>query len=167
MASIDKTYLYRWEDYVKLRDWCKSVGTIVDDYGNTLTPLNWLWENDEDNFNEVITRQIKNCEERYQRGECKYLVDEGYITQEEYDNWDVMKHIWGIPVWNTSTELDVWLIRNCPLDFIQERLREQYGRGGRKKHLLRIMTTICMTKLKNTLHHTTHTNAMAWVKTSR
>ena len=133
MAAIDKTYLYRWEDYVKLRDWCKSVGTIVDDYGNTLTPLNWLWENDEDNFNEVITRQIKDCEERYQRGECKYLVVEGYITQEEYDNWDVMKHIWGIPVWNTSTELDVWLIRNCPLDFIQERLREQYGGGWSKE----------------------------------
>lgn len=133
MAAIDKTYLYKWEDYVKLRDWCKSVGTIVDDYGNTLTPLNWLWENNEDDFNKVIARQIKDCKERYQRGECKYLVDEGYITQEEYDNWDVMKHIWGIPVWNTSTELDVWLIRNCPLDFIQDRLKEQYGGGWSKQ----------------------------------
>lgn len=28
MAAIDKTYLYKWEDYVKLRDWCQSVGTI-------------------------------------------------------------------------------------------------------------------------------------------
>lgn len=133
MAAIDKTYLYKWEDYVKLRDWCQSVGTIVDDYGNTITPLNWLWENDEDDFNEVITRQIKECKERYQRGEYKRLVDEGYITQEEYDNWDVMKHIWGIPVWNTSTELDVWLIRNCPIDFIQDRLKEQYGGGWSKQ----------------------------------
>lgn len=133
MAAIDKTYLYRWEDYERLRDWCKSVGTIVDDYGNTLTPLNWLWENDKDNFNDVIARQIKDCKERYQRGKYKYLIDEGYITKEEYDNWDAMKHIWGIPVWNTSTELDVWLIRNCPLDFIQDRLKEQYGGGWSKQ----------------------------------
>lgn len=30
-------------------------------------------------------------------------------------------------LWNTPTYFDVWLIRNCPLDFIQDRLKEQYG----------------------------------------
>lgn len=31
------------------------------------------------------------------------------------------------PVWNTSEAFDKWLYFNCPLSFIQERLREQYG----------------------------------------
>jgi hypothetical protein len=28
--------------------------------------------------------------------------------------------------WNTPTYFDIWLMKNCPLDFIQERLHEQY-----------------------------------------
>lgn len=31
------------------------------------------------------------------------------------------------PVWNTSESFDRWLYFNCPLPFIQERLKEQYG----------------------------------------
>lgn len=31
-----------------------------------------------------------------------------------------------IILWNTPTYFDVWLIRNCPIDFIQDRLKEQY-----------------------------------------
>lgn len=30
------------------------------------------------------------------------------------------------PVWNTSYGFDRWLYKNCPLDFIQKRLSEQY-----------------------------------------
>ena len=36
------------------------------------------------------------------------------------------------PVWNTPVYLDIWLIRNCPIEFIQERLKEQYGGGWSK-----------------------------------
>lgn len=32
-------------------------------------------------------------------------------------------------LWNTSFIQDLWLKKFCPLDFIQERLREQYGDG--------------------------------------
>lgn len=38
-----------------------------------------------------------------------------------------------LPVWNTPTYLDIWLIRNCPLGFIQDRLKEQYGGGWSKE----------------------------------
>lgn len=31
------------------------------------------------------------------------------------------------PVWNTPESFDRWLYYNCPLSFIQERLREQYS----------------------------------------
>ena len=30
-------------------------------------------------------------------------------------------------LWNTPSYMDKWLIRNCPIDFIQKRLKEQYG----------------------------------------
>jgi hypothetical protein len=30
-------------------------------------------------------------------------------------------------LWNTPTYFDVWLIRYCPIDFIQGRLKQQYG----------------------------------------
>lgn len=30
-------------------------------------------------------------------------------------------------LWNTPCYMDKWLIRNCPIDFIQNRLKEQYG----------------------------------------
>lgn len=31
------------------------------------------------------------------------------------------------PVWNTPTSFDRWLYNNCPLEFIQKRLSEQYS----------------------------------------
>ena len=37
-----------------------------------------------------------------------------------------------VPVWNTPLYLDIYLIRYCPLDFIHDRLKEQYGEGWSK-----------------------------------
>lgn len=39
---------------------------------------------------------------------------------------DAEKHF-EIPLWNTPTYFDIWLIRNCHIDFIQDRLKDQYG----------------------------------------
>lgn len=133
MAAIDKTYLYRWEDYEALLNWCKSVGAVTDDYGLTIIPLNWLWEYSKEEFEDSINRQIKECWEHYHKGLYKESLDKGWISKEDYDNWVPLKHIWGIPVWNTSTRLDIFLIRNCPLEFIQDRLKEQYGGGWSKQ----------------------------------
>ena len=52
-----------------------------------------------------------------------------YIYKWEEEDFDGEREI---PVWNTPTYLDIWLIRNCPLEFIQERLKEQYGGGWSK-----------------------------------
>lgn len=133
MAAIDKTYLYSWGQYEQLRDWCKSVGTVIDDYGNKITPLDWLSEWNKDEFDECIKKQIEDTTKSYNNGSYKSVVEGGWMTQEEYDHFDVTKHIWGIVAWNTWTYFDVWLIRNCPLDFIQNRLKEQYGGGWSKQ----------------------------------
>ena len=52
-----------------------------------------------------------------------------YIYDWEKKDFDGKKEF---PVWNTPIYLDIWLIRNCPLKFIQDRLKEQYGGGWSK-----------------------------------
>ena len=52
-----------------------------------------------------------------------------YIYKWQKEDFDGEREI---PVWNTPTYLDIWLIRNCPIEFIQERLKEQYGGGWSK-----------------------------------
>jgi hypothetical protein len=47
-----------------------------------------------------------------------------------YASWkesDFKKNDDELPVWNTPTIVDLWLAQNCKLDFIQERLHQQYG----------------------------------------
>lgn len=53
-----------------------------------------------------------------------------YIYEWDKECFDGEK---SLPVWNTPTYLDIWLIRNCPLKFIQDRLKEQYGGGWSKE----------------------------------
>lgn len=53
-----------------------------------------------------------------------------YIYEWDKECFDGKK---SLPVWNTPTYLDIWLIRNCPLKFIQDRLKEQYGGGWSKE----------------------------------
>jgi hypothetical protein len=38
--------------------------------------------------------------------------------------WNDDKHH---PMSNFTEEIDIWLYKNCPLDFIVERIAEQYG----------------------------------------
>ena len=47
------------------------------------------------------------------------------ITDKDFKEGEVV-------LWNTPTYFDIWLIRNCPFDFIQNRLKEQYGGGWSK-----------------------------------
>lgn len=53
-----------------------------------------------------------------------------YIYEWSKEDFDGKKEL---PIWNTPTYLDIWLIRNCPLEFIQESLKEQYGGGWSKE----------------------------------
>lgn len=60
-----------------------------------------------------------------------------YINIWEEKNFEGKKDngLGGLPVWNTPEYFDVWLIRNCPIDFVQNRLKEQYGGGWSKTAL--------------------------------
>lgn len=52
-----------------------------------------------------------------------------YINKRQEEDFDGECEL---SVWNTPIYLDIWLIRNCPLGFIQDRLKEQYGGGWSK-----------------------------------
>lgn len=53
-------------------------------------------------------------------------------SKKDFDKLEKKNDKWGIPVWNTPTAFDIWLIRNCPLDFIHDTLKDQYGGGWSK-----------------------------------
>ena len=134
MAAIDKTYLKRWEDYITLKFWLHSIGKVTDDFGNTFRPLDFFWDEwTEEDFNNAIQKELHRIKQIYSEGGYKWYLDEGLMTQEEYDNFVPFDHVSGVPVWNTPRYFDVWLIRNCPFDFIQNRLKEQYGGGWSKE----------------------------------
>lgn len=134
MAAIDKTYLKRWEDYSSLKSWLQSIGKVTDDFDNTFRPLDYFWDEwTEEEFNSCIQKELERVKKLYSEGGYKWYLDEGLMTQEEYDNFIPFDHVSGVPVWNTPRYFDVWLIRNCPFDFIQDRLKEQYGGGWSKE----------------------------------
>ena len=56
------------------------------------------------------------------------------ITKSEWDEYEASCSYgkFEIVLWNTPTYIDVWLIRNCPFEEIQEHLKEQYGGGWSK-----------------------------------
>ena len=123
MAGIDKTYVTCWEDYKAVRDWAESIGTVTDDFGNIFAPLDWMAEYEESEFKESIEAQ----KESYRN----YYKDPEHVRQAKDalgEDWEPDKEgIGELTIWNTPTYFDIWLIRNCPIDFIQERLKQQYA----------------------------------------
>lgn len=109
MSYIDKTYISTYQQFTQVRDWCKDKKVKLKN-GLIFNAIEFLMypEMAEEEFNrwkeEIIQNHIK-------------------IYKESRE--DAEKHF-EIPLWNTPTYFDIWLIRNCPIDFIQNRLKEQY-----------------------------------------
>lgn len=109
MAYIDKTYIVDYQQFKEVRDWCK--GKIVEtDNGLKYHAEDFLiYKNmTEEYFNnwkkEIIENRMRNYGETYEKA---------------YKNAE-------IPLWNTPFYFDRWLIKNCPIQFIQDRLKYQY-----------------------------------------
>lgn len=109
MSYIDKTYITTYKQFKEVRDWCK--GKIVEtDNGLKYHAEDFLiYKNmTEEYFNnwkkEIIENRMRNYGETYEKA---------------YKNAE-------IPLWNTPFYFDRWLIKNCPIQFIQDRLKYQY-----------------------------------------
>lgn len=105
MAGIDKTYITSYEDYKKVIDWCRDKSFKLSN-GQVIYPSNFIYYPD-------ITKEEWDENEKMFKQE---------YPDEQYDEI----------LWNTPIYFDIWLIRNCPFDFIQNRLKEQYGGGWSK-----------------------------------
>lgn len=105
MAGIDKTYIHNYSQYKEVYDWCKDKEVTLKN-GVTFKPLNFLYKITEEEFNnnkkEWIERNLK------------------FLSKKELEN------NYEFPIWNTPLYFDIWLIRNCPINFIQDRLKQQY-----------------------------------------
>lgn len=130
MSAIDKIYVSDWSDFKAIRDWAKSVGTIyvtVGDQKIGYTPYNWILHPNitEDMFN----TQKNKC---WAEAKARYAEPDG----KEYYRWYIEKYgddfindpniFFEMPVWDTGTDQDIILIRHCPLDIVQNAIKEQY-----------------------------------------
>lgn len=132
MAGIDKTYIKSWKQYAELRDFFASCGEVTDDYGNIFRPIDYLWKREEIELKETIERLAKEELECYKNGGYDWSLEHGYMTQEEYDNFNPYEHV-SIPVMNTPTVFDVWMIRNCQhIEWLQDDLKDKYSGGWSK-----------------------------------
>lgn len=129
MAGIDKTYLKSWEQFDAVRNWAKETRIPLKN-GKTVRMSDFMYYPDltKQEWDEWHDERIKSANEHYNTPEYadeakKWYGDDWVFNAEDY--FDVV-------LWNTPTYVDVFLIRNCPFDFIQERLREQYGGGWSK-----------------------------------
>lgn len=105
MAGIDKTYVSNWSTFKEIRDWAENQSFTLKN-GKKIDLIDYFYYPDltEEEFN-------------------KYKEDYNKIYPEyEYE----------IVLWNTPTYVDIWLIRNCPFEIIQDRLKEQYSGGWSK-----------------------------------
>ena len=132
MAAIDKFYINSWEKYAELRDFFTSCGEVIDNYGNKFRPISFLWKNEEQEFKDWVNNVAKHVQETYDNGGYKWSLENGYMTQEEYDNFKAIDHA-SVPIMNTPIFFDVWMIRNCQhIKWLQEQLIDKYSGGYSK-----------------------------------
>lgn len=132
MAGIDKTYIKSWKQYAELKDFFASCDEVTDDYGNVFRPIDYLWEREEIEFKETVERLAKEVLECYKKGGYDWSLEHGYMTQEEYDNFNPYDHV-SIPVMNTPIVFDIWMIRNCQhIGWLQDDLKDKYSGGWSK-----------------------------------
>lgn len=106
MAGIDKTYITSYEVYDKVRNWAKDQ-IIKLKNGKEIKLINLIY------YPDITLEEWKEREANYKK---------------EHPDWQ-----FDVILWNTPTYVDVWLIKNCPFEEIQDRLKEQYGGGWSKQ----------------------------------
>lgn len=107
MARIDKTYCNKKQYLDVIRFWLNTKDEQISIFGSPI----WMYIfNHSANNSEIVTSDI---DEEYINN-CL-----GYFDSDDKQYSDYC-------VWNTSSMFDLWLSVRCELDFVQDRLHEQY-----------------------------------------
>lgn len=101
MAGIDKTCVKSFEEYNLVKDWC--FGKVVCDKPHLRF----------DSYYPKLYASsfLYGCSEE----DIEYIKQQDWYGKEKK-----------IVLWDAPEYFDRWLAKNCPIDFIQERLHEQY-----------------------------------------
>ena len=129
MAGIDKTYISNWDVFDKIRNWAiKQQFTLKN--GQIIKLIDYLYYPylTKEEWDEWHDERVKYAEEHYNTP--KYIAE---CKRDYGDDWEFnAEDYFDVVLWNTPTYVDIWLIRNCPFEEIQNRLKEQYGGGWSK-----------------------------------
>lgn len=98
MAEIDKTYIKTWEEYESLVEWAKDREFICPN-GMKVYPMNYIYKCNKEDYE----KSYNSFKENYPNEKFEF------------------------PVMNTPQYLDYFLIKYCPLEFVQNRMEEVYG----------------------------------------
>lgn len=139
MAAIDKTYIKTADQYKEIYDWAMSIPAQSDDLGFVIDVKDFLPREYDDNLvdkgpasPEYIAQRLesykKEIDKRYKNEQYWNDNKQYYPDCKSYEDWlaYVDENFGEICLWNTPTWFDIFLIRNCPIKFIQDRLKEQY-----------------------------------------
>jgi hypothetical protein len=103
MSAIDKTYVKKSEYLLAREFWLSTREKQIKELGRPIYLYSFV----------------------------EYDVDPDKITLEHLETKkDIdffVNDVTEFPLWNTSLTEDLWLLKNCKLDFVQKRLREQHG----------------------------------------
>ena len=124
MAGIDKTYLKNWEQFDAVRNWAKEK-CLTFKNGKTERLSDYMYYPDltKQEWDRMHDERIKYANEHYNTPE--HIAE---MRKWEGDDWTFnAEDYFDVVLWNTPVHVDVFLIRNCPFDFIHKRLVEQYG----------------------------------------
>ena len=130
MAAIDKTYISNWEVFDKIRNWARDQKIPIK-VGEPVNLINYMYYPDltKQEWDKWHDEAVQYAKEHYNTPEhtkeCKELYGKDWVFDPE-NYFDVV-------LWNTPIFVDIWLIRNCPFEEIQDRLKEQYGGGWSKQ----------------------------------
>ena len=140
MAGIDKTYIRTKEQYQEIYDWIMSLPIQKDDLGFEFDVKEWLPLEYTDDWKiigpatpDYIAKQIEKNKQSIDtrlKNEKYWNENKQYCTEcKTYEEWlKYVDEMFGeICLWNTPVWFDIFLIRNCPVGFIQDRLKFQYG----------------------------------------
>ena len=130
MAAIDKTYLNNWNEFDSVRNWALNQSFKLKN-GEIIHLKNYMYYPNltKKEWDEMHDESIKYAEKLYNNPEYIAQYKELYGNDWKFNAED----FFDVVLWNTPTYVDIWLIRNCPFDFIQDRLKEQYGGGWSKE----------------------------------
>jgi hypothetical protein len=109
MSALDKTYVNKLQYIIVRSWWIQNHDKMISELGYA----QWLYPFDQFKY---IHNANDLSEDFLNKNQEDILLFDNFDENEKY------------PLWNTSGEFDIWLMKNCNIDFIQNRLIEQYGK---------------------------------------